>query len=67
MHSARRDPATIIGENHVHSVAIHSMRYDFSRTHQTLRCSSAMAVGVTGQLWGLTDMVQVLQKWKSRS
>ncbi len=49
-------------ENHAHSVAIHTMHYNFVRMHQTLRCSPAMAAGVTTTLWDLTDMVKVLEK-----
>jgi len=51
-------------ENHAHSVAIHTMHYNFVRIHQTLRCTPAMAAGVTGQLWELADMVQVLEAWE---
>ncbi len=52
-------------ENHAHSVAIHTMHYNFVRIHQTLRCTPAMAAGVTGQLWELADMVQVLEAWEA--
>lgn len=52
-------------ENHAHSVAIHTMHYNFVRIHQTLRCSPAMAAGVTPKLWELTDMVQVLEDWEN--
>jgi hypothetical protein len=37
-------------ENHVHSVAIHFMHYNFVRIHQTLRVTPAMAAGVTDRL-----------------
>ena len=52
-------------ENHAHSVAIHTMHYNFVRIHQTLRCTPAMAAGVTGSLWELTDMVKVLEDWEA--
>ena len=52
-------------ENHAHSVAIHTMHYNFVRIHQTLRCSQAMAAGVTSKLWELTDMVKVLEAWEA--
>ncbi len=52
-------------ENHAHSVAIHTMHYNFVRIHQSLRCTSAMAAGVTGRLWELADMVQVLEVWEA--
>ena len=48
--------------NHHHSVAINSMHYNFVRIHQTLRCTPAMAAGVTTKLWELSDMVKVLEE-----
>ena len=52
-------------ENHAHSVAIHTMHYNFVRIHQTLRCTPAMAAGVTTSLWELADMVKVLEAWEA--
>lgn len=54
-------------ENHAHSVAIHTMHYNFVRIHQTLRCSPAMAAKVTTTLWELADMVKVLEEWETKS
>ena len=54
-------------ENHAHSVAIHTMHYNFVRFHQTLRCSPGMAAGVTTKLWELADMVRVLEEWETAS
>jgi len=51
-------------ENHAHSVAIHTMHYNFVRIHQTLRCTPAMAAGVCTNLWELADMVEVLENWE---
>ena len=53
-------------ENHAHSVAIHTMHYNFARLHQTLRCSPAMAAGVSKTLWELADMVKVLEEWEAK-
>ena len=52
-------------ENHAHSVAIHTMQYNFVRIHQTLRCTPAMAAGVSKNLWELADMVKVLEDWEA--
>ena len=52
-------------DNHAHSVAIHTMHYNFVRIHQTLRCTPAMAAGVTKTLWELADMVKVLEDWEA--
>ena len=47
--------------NHEHAMAIYFMHYNFVRIHQTLRCTPAMAAGVTKTLWELADMVKVLE------
>ena len=52
-------------ENHEHAVAIYFMHYNFVRIHQTLRCTPAMAAGVTTKLWELADMVKVLEEWEN--
>jgi hypothetical protein len=52
--------------NHAHSVSIHMMHFNFVRIHQTLRCSPAMAAGVTAKLWELSDMVKVLEEWEAK-
>jgi len=52
-------------ENHAHSVAIHTMHYNFVRIHQTLRCTPAMEAGVTTKLCELADMVAVLEEWET--
>ena len=52
-------------ENHAHAVAIYFMHYNFVRIHQTLRCTPAMAAGVTTKLWELADMVRVLEDWET--
>ena len=51
--------------NHAHAVAIYFMHYNFVRMHQTLRCSPAMAAGVSKTLWELADMVRVLEEWEA--
>lgn len=52
-------------ENHAHSVAIHTMHYNFVRSHLTLRCTPAMAAGVTASLWELADIVKVIEAWEA--
>jgi hypothetical protein len=52
-------------ENHAHGVAIYFMHYNFVRIHQTLRCTPAMAAGMTTKLWELSDMVKVLEEWET--
>ena len=53
-------------ENHAHMMAIYFMHYNFVRIHQTLKVTPAMAAGVTGKLWEMSDMVKVLEDWEAR-
>jgi hypothetical protein len=52
-------------ENHALSVALHYMNYNFCRIHKTLRVTPAMAAGVTDRLWGIADIVKVLESWEA--
>lgn len=47
-------------ENHMQSVALHFMYYNFVRIHQTLRVTPAMAARVTDKVWEVEDMVALL-------
>ena len=47
-------------ENHIATVAIHTMYYNFVRIHQTLRVTPAMAAGLTDRLWDVEDLVGLL-------
>jgi IS1 family transposase len=47
-------------ENHVASIAIHYMHYNFCRVHQTLRITPAMAAGVTNHVWELSELISLL-------
>jgi IS1 family transposase len=53
-------------ENHAYSMSIYFMNYNFVRIHQSLRITPAMAAGVTGKLWELTDLVRVIEDWEAR-
>ena len=48
-------------ENHVATLAIFYMHYNFVRIHQTLRVTPAMAAGVTDRLWDISDIVALLE------
>jgi IS1 family transposase len=52
-------------ENHTYSVALFAMYYNFVRIHKTLRMTPAMAAGVTKRLWGMGDIVDVLEAWET--
>ena len=47
-------------ENHAHMVALYTTWYNFARQHKTLRCSPAMAAGLSSTLWGMADVVALL-------
>ena len=42
------------------AIAIHYMHYNFVRVHKTLRCTPAMAAGVTSRLWEISEIVALL-------
>ena len=54
-------------ENHAHAVALHMMYYNFVRIHKTLRVTPAMAAGVIDRLWGIGDIVTVLEQWEEKN
>ena len=47
-------------ENHAAAVALHFMHYNFARIHRTLRITPAMAAGVASHVWGLEEIVGLL-------
>lgn len=47
-------------ENHCAALAIFFMHYNFARVHSTIRCSPAMAAGVTPHLWSVEEIVNLL-------
>jgi IS1 family transposase len=48
-------------ENHVATLAIFYMHYNFVRIHQSLRVTPAMAAGVTDRLWAIEDIIGLLR------
>lgn len=50
--------------NHEHALALHMMAYNFCRIHGSLRCSSAMAAGVSKTLWDISDLVKMIEEWE---
>ena len=49
-------------ENHMHSVALFYMHYNFARIHQTLRVTPAMEAGVSNHVWSIEDIIALSQK-----
>jgi hypothetical protein len=46
-------------ENHMHAVSFYFMVYNFVRIHSSVKCSPAMAAGVTTTLWDMRDIVMM--------
>jgi len=49
-------------ENHIAAVALHFAWYNFCRIHQTLRVTPAMAAGVADRVWGIEEIVALLDR-----
>jgi len=47
-------------EPHVHMVSLYTLWYNFIRQHKTLRCSPAMAAGISKTLWSMEDVVALI-------
>ena len=47
-------------ENLEHAVALHYMRYNFCRIHQTLRVTPAMEAGVSDHVWSIEEIIDLL-------
>ena len=47
-------------ENHFYALALYSTFYNFVRMHKTLKCSPAMAAGISKALWSMENMVALI-------
>lgn len=47
-------------ENHAHMVALYTTWRNFVRMHKTLKCSPAMASGVSNRLWSMEDIIALI-------
>ena len=45
-------------ENHRAAVALHFAHYNLVRLHKTIRCTPAMAAGVSDRLWSVEELVE---------
>ena len=46
-------------ENHMHAMSFYFMVYNFVKIHSSVKCSPAMAAGVTNTLWSIEDIVMM--------
>lgn len=44
-------------EPHLAAIALHVAYYNFARTHESLKCSPAMALGITDRVWTMADLI----------
>jgi IS1 family transposase len=54
-------------ENHIASVAIHYMHYNFCRVHQALRVTPAMEAGIANHVWTIAEMLSILDSNQSEN
>ncbi len=47
-------------ESHEHAIALYFTFYNFVRMHKTLKCSPAMAAGLSTTLWSMEDIVVLI-------
>lgn len=46
-------------ENHIASIAIHYMHYNYCRVHQTLRVTPAMEAGIADHVWTIEELISL--------
>jgi IS1 family transposase len=49
-------------ENHCHMIALYTVWYNFVRVNSAIRCSPAMAAGLTQTLWNMKDVVALIDQ-----
>ena len=47
-------------DNHIHSLSLYFVHYNFCRIHKSLRVSPAMAAGLTDELLSMEDIVELI-------
>jgi IS1 family transposase len=48
--------------NHLATIAIYFMYYNFARVHQTLRVTPAMEAGVSNHVWSIEEIIGIMPK-----
>jgi IS1 family transposase len=47
-------------DNHIHALSLYFVFYNFVRTHKAHKLSPAMAAGVSDRLWGMDDIIALI-------
>lgn len=47
-------------ENHIASIAIHYMHYNFCRVHESIRVTPAMEAGIANHVWPVEELIGLL-------
>jgi hypothetical protein len=50
-------------QNHAAMVAIYAVHYNFAGIHKTLRITPAMACGLSDHVWGLEEIVMMVESY----
>ncbi|HEY4942647.1 MAG TPA: helix-turn-helix domain-containing protein [Rhizomicrobium sp.] len=53
--------------NHIHMVALYTVWYNFARINSAVKCSPAMAAGLTGTLWDVADIVRLIETMENQA
>jgi IS1 family transposase len=48
-------------DNHIHTLALYFVFYNFVRIHKTLKMSPAMAAGIADTLWSMEDIAKLIE------
>ncbi len=54
-------------ENHEHSFALFAMHHNFCNFHSGIRCTPAMAAGVSNHVWELSEVISLLDKQDAKA
>jgi len=47
-------------ENHIHSIALYQMHYNFVRMHQTLRVTPTMEASISQHVWSIAEIIELV-------
>ncbi len=57
----KREAVHDVAASPLHAVALFTTYYNFVRIHNTLRVTPAIAAGVSDRLWGVADIVALVE------